>query len=514
VFTETLYRWSVPACPVNILLDVALADRLRTAATASDVEIGGLLLGHFQDNQTIVTDFELVESEHRRGTAYSLSRRDDQVLTAKLTAFRKRKNQVVGFFRSHLRPGMFLDAADDSTLRDHFSNPQQVALLVKPSDDGTATGGFFFWEEGEMNRRETFLAFPMNSEELGTGPAFDAAQTLDELPRKLTVAPVVDVGAPASNLKPSGNWVQTSWLKIGIVAAAAALGGYYLGTSGSREHFGSRPGDFTINDVAEAPAPVAAAARVAPGAPAVSTAQLEKAVVPDPAPAKQEPAKPVLAKPVLAKPVLNAQPERITIATARSKPISKPLPQHAVFEDMVRNSPPAAGATPPEAEAPAPAPPPATEPTLDRNAGAFPHNPNPLPPPSEVAQAGNATVDLEAVEDGGIKHALHRLPLFGALGGTYRGGQDFHPPQVLRRTAPKVPPDVARELTSEVVVALKLKVDSTGRVSSVELVSHGSDRALVRLAGDAAYEWQFQPALMKDRPVSSEVIAHFRFRPL
>jgi TonB family protein len=128
--------------------------------------------------------------------------------------------------------------------------------------------------------------------------------------------------------------------------------------------------------------------------------------------------------------------------------------------------------------------------------------------------SANATVDLEAVEDGGIKHALHRVPLLGALGGTYRGGQDFHPPQVVRRTTPRVPSEIARDLTSEVLVALKLKVDNTGRVSSVELISHGGDRALVQLAGDAAYEWQFQPAQMKDRPVSSEVIAHFRFRPL
>ncbi len=490
MFTETpahLYQWSVPACPVNIFLDVTLADRLRAAATGSDVEIGGLLVGHFQDDRTIVTDFELVESEHRRGTAYSLSRRDDQLLTARLAALRKRKKEVVGFFRSHMRPGMFLDAGDDSTLRAHFSNPQQVALLVKPSTDGTASGGFFFWEEGEMNRRETFLAFPMSSEELGNGPAFDAAQTLDELPRTVVAAPVAFVPASKEKVKPS-----TGWLKIGLVAAAAALGGYYFGTSGSHEHFGSRPGDFTISDVEEAPPPKPR--------PVVASAPSEKPVVPTPAP---EP-------PRVTAPAPPAQPEHVQAATVRPKPLPKVSTQHAVFEEMARNSPPPAFA-PPAAEQPAP--PPAPEPAPSKNTGAFPHNPNPLPPPSEVVHSADATVDLEAVQDGGIKHALHRLPLFGALG-TYRGGQDFHPPQVLHRTTPRVPPEVARDLTSEVLVALKLKVDNTGRVSSVELVSKGSDRALVQLAGDAAYEWQFQPAQMKDRPVSSEVIAHFRFRPL
>jgi len=489
VFTETLYQWRVPVCPVDIFLEIPLADRFRTVAMASDIEIGGFLVGHFENNRTVVTDFELVESEHRRGTAYSLSRRDDQHLTSKLEARRKRKQVVVGFFRSHMRPGMFLDAADGSTLHAHFSGPEQVALLVKPAGDGTASGGFFFWLDGEMDRRETCLAFPMDSHELGMGLAFDSAQTLDELPRMQLHAPVAGVPSP----KPKGS---TNWIRIGLVASLAAMGGYYFGTSGNHEHFGSRPGDITISDVTEPPptAPL-------PPAPPQPVEQLNAQPVGQPA--VQPVVQPVVPLETPPTPASVAPPVKTAPSKARaSQPAS-----------MARNTPTPAVASPPQPAEPAPTRDTAPEPRPNPNAGAFPHNPNPLPPPSEAIRTADATVDLEAPQDGGIKHVIHRIPVFGALGGGYRGGQDFHPPQVLRRITPHVPADIARELTAEVPVDLKLKVDNTGRVSSVELLSHGSDRALVQLAGDAAYEWQFQPAQLKDRPVSSEVIAHFHFRP-
>jgi outer membrane biosynthesis protein TonB len=516
MFTAALYPWSVAACPVNVFLDIPLADRLRAAATASDVEIGGRLVGHIEDDTTVITDFELVESEHRRGQAYALSSRDERQLRSKLAGRRRPGREVVGFFRSHRRPGMFLDAADFHTLSDHFSNPHQVALLVRPSDDGSATGGFFFWVEGEMDRKETYLAFPLNSAELEAGmprqtglefvPAatvstvemgsprqaalgFDAAETLDHVPRaRMAAVPISEVSAPGRPSVDSAvsRQVKIMWspnaVKIGLIAAGAALGGYFLGTSGNREHFGSRPGDITISD-ATAPPPAPA--------PVIAAAPAKKAAPVEPAPDAQPKAPEVAAAPVPMKP--------------KTPPPVRPNP-HAVFDEMARNNPAPAPPPPPQPVV-APAPAPVAEPAVPVNsAGAFPHNPNPLPQPTALPHA-NATVDLEAVQDGGMKHALH---LFGA---SYKGGQNFQPAQVLRRITPRVPAEVARELTAEVPVDLKLKVDNTGRVSAVELLSRGSDRALVQLAGDAAYGWQFQPALLKDRPVSSEVIAHFRFRP-
>ncbi len=207
--TTALYHWKVSGSPVNILIDLSVIDRFRVAAASSDSEIGGLLLGHFDGNFTVINDFDLVECEHRRGAAYTLSQRDDQRLSARIETRRKRGATVVGFFRSHLRPGLFLDEGDNSALTSHFNNPSQVALLIRPAADRTATGGFFFWEDGEMNRKQTYLPFPMNARELemgdyplvepvsaaGTAPAtpatapppptpdFNNAETLDSVAR-------------------------------------------------------------------------------------------------------------------------------------------------------------------------------------------------------------------------------------------------------------------------------------------------------------------------------------------
>ena len=50
-----------------------------------------------------------------------------------------------------------------------------------------------------------------------------------------------------------------------------------------------------------------------------------------------------------------------------------------------------------------------------------------------------------------------------------------------------------------------------GYVADVEH-TRGADMALVRLAENAARNWQFVPARKNDETVSSEVILHFMFR--
>lgn len=61
-------------------------------------------------------------------------------------------------------------------------------------------------------------------------------------------------------------------------------------------------------------------------------------------------------------------------------------------------------------------------------------------------------------------------------------------------------------------VDLKVTVDPAGYVADVEHTSRGADKELVRLAENAARNWQFVPARRNDETVSSEVILHFMFR--
>ena len=131
--------------------------------------------------------------------------------------------------------------------------------------------------------------------------------------------------------------------------------------------------------------------------------------------------------------------------------------------------------------------------------------PAPLPEPG-----ADSAVSVEPVESGALKRVARHIPLFGSIGG---GGSDFTPPQVIHSFAPKVPADLARSLTGPLPIDLKLKLDKTGRVRSVEVISKQKSPEFTELAGGAAYRWQFEPAHVKDKTVPSEVIAHFRFRP-
>jgi hypothetical protein len=536
--TTALYHWSVAGSPVDILLDLPLVDRLRMTCSHPTAEVGGILIGHFDGNYTVITDFEAIESEHRRGTAYSLSGRDEQRLSARIEVRSKRhRGEVVGMFRSHLRPGLFLDEADNSLVSSHFNDPRETVLLIKPASDGTATGGFFFWEDGEMNRKQSYLPFPMNSHELeagdfplvepvsdtGYGPAphnFDTAETVETLSAAAVLAhsqaeanrTAISGAAASAVTQAAGSPVSRgrawNWPMIGLIAAGAALGGYILGTNGTNhDRFGSRPGDITVG--ADGPQSGATTSQVSTKAPekqpvALRTPATAPVTASSPAAADNDRPSPM---PVKQQPVTIAARDAIaTLVIPPPEPPPGVKPQTPAPDSTAQAEIPAAQ--------PQPSYPPAASQTRWNHFGDSPGapvssttTPQPAAVPNTTAAAGDGSVYLEAVEEGGLRQALHRIPLIGRS-----RNDDFVPPQAVRSFAPKVPSDLAREITSTQAVDLKLKVDNTGRVTSVELLSRGTPPDFVRLAGDAAYDWRFEPAHIRDKAVSSEVIAHFRFR--
>ncbi len=162
------YRWGIGVSPVLVDLDLGLIDRLRQEISRGPLiedrqsEIGGLLLGTTHDDVVHISDFRLVPSEHRRGASFDLSPRDRIGLQRNLAKYHNRRVlQVVGYFRTHTRPGLYLDETDHTVACDYFANPSQVFLLIRPDDPPQA--GFFFWEDGEINRKQSYLPFPFES---------------------------------------------------------------------------------------------------------------------------------------------------------------------------------------------------------------------------------------------------------------------------------------------------------------------------------------------------------------
>jgi TonB-like protein len=168
------YLWQDPGDSITIQVSLELVARLSAAveqglgAGSRGMEIGGLLLGRILPGRApsvLVEDFEVAPCQHLRGASYTLSAGERHTLAGRLK--RRRNTTVVGFFRSHTRPGLFLDQDDFTLFSRYFTDPSQVFLLIRPSADGPATAGFFFWEDGDINRRAPYRQFPFDFVRLG-----------------------------------------------------------------------------------------------------------------------------------------------------------------------------------------------------------------------------------------------------------------------------------------------------------------------------------------------------------
>jgi hypothetical protein len=129
------------------------------------VETGGILVGEIASDCVRITDFEPVP--HQGGPLYTL----DLAARSAFAAAVERQPRAVGYYRSHLRGGLSLDAGDLALMRTCFAEAGNVALLMRPEPHGDVTAGFFFWDEGRMHPDFSFLEFPLDAAELRDEPA-------------------------------------------------------------------------------------------------------------------------------------------------------------------------------------------------------------------------------------------------------------------------------------------------------------------------------------------------------
>ncbi|MGH9631237.1 MAG: energy transducer TonB, partial [Bryobacteraceae bacterium] len=129
-----------------------------------------------------IDDYAPLHSEHQQGPSYALSDSDKTVLAEELGRLKRQSPvglEVVGYYRSHTREGLYLDDADLDVIRTHFAELHSVFLLIKPCQKDASLGGFFFWEEGEIRRHCSYREFPFNRRELDP---HDVIVEMDEVP--------------------------------------------------------------------------------------------------------------------------------------------------------------------------------------------------------------------------------------------------------------------------------------------------------------------------------------------
>ncbi|MES1258468.1 MAG: hypothetical protein ABUS51_08555, partial [Acidobacteriota bacterium] len=119
------------------------------------VEVGGLLLGHAGAGERPVVwieRYQRIACSHRAGPHFILDTADQKTLEKAATdlALASGELSVVGFYRSHLRPGFQLEPGDFEIGDRYFKDPEDVCLLIRPveaRDRPTALLAQFFLHE-------------------------------------------------------------------------------------------------------------------------------------------------------------------------------------------------------------------------------------------------------------------------------------------------------------------------------------------------------------------------------
>jgi hypothetical protein len=174
------YHWEETDRGIRIYMHSGMADRLQ-AEVRGGVEAGGILLGRMEEDRgkatAFIDDFMPVPCSYRGGPLYALSDEDTVNLEAALlrTALAACKSpdapSVLGYYRSHMRDGLWLSPADLLVIDSYFQAPDSVFLIVKTlANTKACTAGFFFWEDGHIQ-----CEFSPLEVALGHSPSLPAA---------------------------------------------------------------------------------------------------------------------------------------------------------------------------------------------------------------------------------------------------------------------------------------------------------------------------------------------------
>lgn len=216
------FLWEPPGKGVSVRLDLDVVDRLLAEVLRGfgvipkrGIEIGGVLLGEYVAPGVVhVTDYETVACQHSRGSSYLLNAEETQKLRGVCDRWLSNPGghtTVVGLFRSHTREGFQLTVEDADLMDRMVPDPAAVMLLVKPYATRVSMGGFFFREDGGIQKMDApYLEFPFRRRELA-----------GELPEAPAPAPESEgEAAPVSSNKPAP-------------AAELSFGGYNQGDKGA-----------------------------------------------------------------------------------------------------------------------------------------------------------------------------------------------------------------------------------------------------------------------------------------
>jgi hypothetical protein len=466
-----------------------------------DVEIGGILWGKPIDSDSIlILDATLVSAASPRFNSNALDVRG--IVQSLGGPAPKPELAPAGYFRSHLREGLFLSPQDRALIDEHFRAPESVLLVIKPFQAGVCTAGFFFWHN-ERIADESDLDVPFvpgaNTDATSShgrpDPHANEASIVDILresamrhtgPHRSFAKPLPDNSPPAATNEPrkQSPWrllITAALLGILIVMAGAAI---YLKWPMLRALVQSAPKepakvgiDLTVVRTPEGPFSVS----WNQDAPEVVNAQDGTLVIVD----GRSKHKLLLDNPQLRSGNL--------LYTSKTGSVQFKLElnlgnQHTV-ESVIRVASQSAKGSEREQHFP-----------VSRSVVVVPI-PETLPvvTPSGSAGAVPPPAPVPVSELHGVSHASPSEPA-GA----------YVPPRVVQEMMPQTAP-----VGHFAQIAVDVTIDPNGQVTTARPADKALSAAdpLTAITLAAARQWRFLPATMNGKPITAEYRIVFAFRP-
>ncbi|HWQ54795.1 MAG TPA: energy transducer TonB [Bryobacteraceae bacterium] len=515
------YVWQPAGYAVQVVIRPQAAERMRREARYRDSarpggEAGGLLLGSIdREGSGSVT----VEDVEPLAWSYMMPPQDRVELEAALKALDAGpRRSVIGYFRTHSREGLFLNAGDLSLIKACFPDPANVFLLLKSIPGEPLASRLFFWHNGVTRSAVAERECPFGR------PVLEPAR-IPEPRRRLPVPPEPE----REEARPRGR--GTLWA---VGAATVITAGLLL--------FPSRW--YTPQPDAQDTAAPAAPARLIGlevekrsndlvikwdrGAPAVLTATRAILHIED----------------GLYRRASLLDPDQLRTGSLYYSPASGEIRLRLevydpagtqVVESVQVLSPTVlpSGAAPFESEQ---QPIPAAQPSKPAKDWGFvlktlrslqsrytPKAPEPRPaavvetPPP--ALSGEATV-LTAAAPGIPGFAPGTPPPAAPASKPVADPKPAPPPQPQRIPArpisqvnPVVPGHLRSTLKDDVQLGVRVEIDAAGKVTDAHIITRRGTPSefLAGAAISAARRWQFEPATLGGKPVPGEMILNFRF---
>jgi proteasome lid subunit RPN8/RPN11 len=156
-FEEPNFR---PILPVFVT-GAAYTRLVSHAAGELDYEVGGILVGNWcadveTGRQFIVVETSLPARFTRQGTSYLTFTQDSLVDFHTVMDEQYPDMQIVGWYHTHPRMGVFLSNYDTWLHHHFFPSPWQVALVIEPH---SATGGFFIRQADGVLDPDRYFGF-------------------------------------------------------------------------------------------------------------------------------------------------------------------------------------------------------------------------------------------------------------------------------------------------------------------------------------------------------------------